>query len=346
MNLSDILSSRYFEHNPNHHLIYEWEEDFSTALAIPIVNAKPFYRKVIYNRYTKKLLNTLSESILQKLNNIISLSALSRDTAGYSLAFELSVINVPDFSTTAKAVPLMIDFWKNTDLASFYKTYRNCKLILISSLETFNFLKADNCPLPIKHLGLSLSDRYRLDENTHYEKKYDILLAGRLNIRTNQVLRDYLEEFIHRYPDTEYLYQQEIDGEYYYVSNKRGTIGKFHTRQDYIDLLRASKISFYSTPGLDGGEKRTGGFNPVTPRYLELLSAQCLLLGRYPKNEETDFYELPKVCPNIDTYEDFETTLLGYLNQKNTSFATHRKILDKHYTSRRAQQLAEILHQY
>ncbi len=48
----------------------------------------------------------------------------------------------------------------------------------------------------------------------------------------------------------------------------------------YINLLRASKISFYSTPGIDGGEKRTGGFNPVTPRYLELLSAQCQLLGK------------------------------------------------------------------
>jgi hypothetical protein len=346
MKLADILSSRYFEKNPNHHLIYEWEEDFSSALSLPIVNAKPLYRKAIYNRGTKELINNFGESALHKVNNIINLSTLAKRQLGYSFVFDLDVVTVPDFSTTSRAIPLMIDFWKTVDLANFYKTYRNCKLILISSLEAFNYLKANNCPLPIEHLGLSLSDRYRLAEDTRYEKQYDILLAGRLNIRTNQVLRDYLEEFIHKYPDTEYLCQQEINGEYYYVSNKRGTIGKFHTRQDYINLLRASKISFYSTPGLDGGEKRTGGFNPVTPRYLELLSAQCLLLGKYPKNEETDFYELPKVCPNISSYEEFETTLLGYLQQKNSSFATHREILDKHYTSRRAQQLVEILRQY
>lgn len=109
--------------------------------------------------------------------------------------------------------------------------------------------------------------------------------------------------------------------------------------------MRASKVSFYSTPGLDGGEKRTGGFNPVTPRFLELLSAQCRLLGRYPKNEKTDFYELPKVCPNVGSYDEFEATLLGYLNDTDTSFAAHREVLDKHYTSRRAQELRELLKQ-
>ena len=260
--------------------------------------------------------------------------------------YELYVGTEPDFATTANAVPHMIDFWKTTDLPQFYQLYKNCKLVLISSLEAFKYLQNNNCPLSIEHLGLSLSDRYKLDEHTRYVKKYDILLAGRLNIRTNQVLRNYLEEFIVKFPDTEYLYQQEIEGEYHYVSNKRGTIGKFHTRQEYIELLRASKISFYSTPGIDGGEKRTGGFNPVTPRYLELLSAQCLLLGKYPDNEETDYYELKRACPNVNSYEEFERILLGYLTQQQPSFELHREILDKHYTSCRAQQLAEYLKKY
>jgi hypothetical protein len=110
-----------------------------------------------------------------------------------------------------------------------------------------------------------------------------------------------------------------------------------------MNLLRSSKISFYSTPGIDGGEIRTGGFNPVTPRYLELLSAQCLLLGKYPANEETNFYELEKVCPNIISYNHFELTLLKYLNQTDIAFEEYNVILEKHYTSCRSQLLKDLL---
>jgi hypothetical protein len=284
--------------------------------------------------------------VLEGINNLVSSVGIKEANQNFNFVFELYVGTEPDFATSAVSIPLMIDFWKNTNLEQFYATYRNCKIVFISSLEAFDFLKQHNCPLPIEHVGLSLSDRFRLDEKTTFVKKYDILLAGRLNIRTNQVLRDYLDRFVLKFPETEYLYQEEIDGEYYYVSNQRGTIGKFHTRDAYINLLRASKISFYSTPGIDGGEKRTGGFNPVTPRYLELLSAQCLLLGKYPRNEETAFYELERVCPNVDSYEAFESILLDYLAQKKPCFATHREILDKHYTSNRARQIAEITKRY
>lgn len=343
MNISAVLTSRTFEHNPSYQLIFEWEEDLGRYLGVPVVTAKPLCRKVLINRFTKSLVARLGEASLARLNNMIEQVAAGQRAPGYNLVFELYVATEPNFTTSAHAIPILVDFWKHTDLAKFYYTYQHCNLVLVSSLEALNFLKASNCPLPIEHLGLSLSDRYRLEPEVTYHKEYDILLAGRLNIRTNQHLRNYLETYVQKFPNTEYLYQQEIDGELYYVSNKRGIIGKFQTREDYMRLLRASKVSFYSTPGLDGGEKRTGGFNPVTPRYLELLSAQCLLLGRYPQNEETDFYELAKVCPNIESYDEFEITLLGYLNQKQPSFDAYRAILEKHYTSRRAQQLIRLL---
>jgi hypothetical protein len=345
MNIAAILSSRAFEYNPSYQLIFEWEEDLGRELEVPVIDAKPVYRKAIINRATKKIVNRLGSGAMVRLNNLVEQFS-ARNRRGLNLVFELYVAAEPNFTTSAQAVPIMVDFWKHTDLANFYHTYRDCKLVLVSSLEAFNFLKENHCPLAIGHLGLSLSDRYRLMPGVTYQKEYDILLAGRLNIRTNQRLRDYLETYILKYPDTEYLYQQEIDGEFYYVSNKRGTIGKFQTREEYMRLLRASKISFYSTPGLDGGEKRTGGFNPVTPRYLELLSAQCLLLGRYPDNEETRYYELARVCPDITCYEEFETTMQGYLSQQNPSFDVHREILDKHYTSCRAQQLTELLSRF
>lgn len=342
MRIAAILSSRAFEHNPNYQIIFEWEDDLGRDLVAPVLDAKPLYRKALINRATKQVINKLGANALAGLNNTVEQFG-ARRRPGLNLVFELYVATEPNFTTSAHAIPLLVDFWKHTDLAGFYHTYRDCKLVLVSSLEALNFLKENGCPLPIEHLALSLSDRYQLKPDVTYTKEYDVLLAGRLNIRTNQTLRDYLERFVQKYPATEYLYQQEIDGEYYYVSNQRGTIGKFQTREDYMKLLRASKISFYSTPGLDGGEVRTGGFNPVTPRYLELLSAQCLLLGRYPDNEETNYYELKRVCPNIENYETFEKTMLGYLQNEAPDFTVHREILDKHYTSCRAEQLIHLL---
>ncbi|HEY9300578.1 MAG TPA: hypothetical protein VIQ31_30285 [Phormidium sp.] len=344
MIITNILSSRAFEKNPNYHLIYEWEEDLAQCLSIPISNAKPLHRKIFINRYSKKIINKIGNNTFAKFNNFIeSRNSLVNNKNHFSLVFELYVESEPNFTNSAKAIPVMIDFWKHTNLEQFHKLYKDCKLVLISSLEALEFLKKSGCPLNIAHFPLSLSDRYRLKEGIIYPKQYDILLAGRFNIRTNQILLEYLQEFIAKYKDVEYLHQQEINGEYYYVSNHKGVVGKYQSREDYIDLLRASKVSFYSTPGLNGGEVRTGGFNPVTPRFLELLSAQCLLIGKYPDNEETRFYELDKVCPNVETYEQFEHTLLQHLNNTDTTFAAHREILDKHYTSRRAELLKQLM---
>jgi hypothetical protein len=155
---------------------------------------------------------------------------------------------------------------------------------------------------------LFLSDNYKLLPRTRFPKTYDIVLAG----RTNPVLRSYLDVFKAKFPEVEFVCPVETATGTHYVSNKKGIIVKFEKRSDYMNLLRSGKISFYSTPGIDGGEKRTGGLNPVTPRFLELLSAQCLLLGRYPVNEATEFYELKDVCPNVDSYDHFEETLLNH----------------------------------
>lgn len=345
MKITNIISTRTRAKEPSFDLIYEWEDDLSQILSLPIYNPwSSKYRIAYIHRYSKRVLSILGRTVTELFNNAIERNnqyILGRDD--YSLVFELYTELEPHFSNSSKSIPVLVDYWKNVDLKSLYKAYKNCKLVLVTNLEAVNYLNSKKCPLNIVHFPLSLSDRYKLNENIIYEKKYDILLAGRLNIRTNQVLRNYLDEFIIKYPGFTFLYQKEIDNEFYYVSNHGELIGKFQTRQDYINLLRASKVSFYSTPGIDGGEKRTGGFNPVTPRYLELLSAQCLLLGKYPKNDDTDYYELEKVCPNITSYEHFEQTLLQYLNTEKPSFEVHRAILSKHYTSCRAKLLMDII---
>ena len=339
MNISGILSTRSYLKNSFYHLVYEWENDLAASLTVPILNAIPTFRKLFINRVSRKLLVGISRNALATANNVVEAVNVFRPTKGYYLAFEMGVNKGPNFSTSSKAIPAFIDLWKQTDLAALQRTYQACPLVLVSSLEALEYLNTQNCQLNIAHFALSLSDRYRAAQGHKYEKKYDIVLAG----RTNSVLSGYLDIFSKQYPAVEIVRQQEINGTLTYVSNRRGEIGRFDSREEYIQLLRAAKVSFYSTPGIDGGEKRTGGFNPVTPRYLELLSAQCLILGRYPDNEETRFYELDKVCPNVNSYEQFETLLKGYLTADIVPLAVYENILKQHYTSCRARQLSALV---
>jgi ribosome-binding protein aMBF1 (putative translation factor) len=60
-------------------------------------------------------------------------------------------------------------------------------------------------------------------------------------------------------------------------------------------------------------------------------------MGRYPDTDETRFFEISKVCPNIDTYDNFEKVLDVYLNNKmeKHDFSEYEKILNQHYTSKR-----------
>jgi hypothetical protein len=327
----DFLTKRKYENWPSWHIIYEWEEDFCKLLNIPLRNSLSRDR-ISDNRVIKAVLaRTPGKQIFQLIDKMLSKKKKH-------IVFELTLKNNFSYSNAANSIPVIIDFYSR-DVDLFTRTYQNSKLICITSLEVYIFLKRQSCPLNIKHLPLSLSDRYENIPLT-VDRKYDLIIAG----RRNKVLWDFLLSFEKRFPEIEYIYQEEIDGNLFYKSNKTGLIGNFHTRSEYMGLLSACKIAFYSTPGIDGEEKRTQGFSQVTPRYLELIASGCLLMGRYPENEETEFYELPQICPNIESYDQFEKILNNYLSSDySIDEVSYKKLLDNHYTSKRADLLKEYI---
>lgn len=340
MQLANIISCRAHESWLSYDLVFEWEDIMAEQLAIPIIDIRPankpaLLRRFQHHRYVRRLRKLFRHSLFGAIYNKLS------SQSAHSLIFDLYTQSDPFRAAEHKLLPVLVDFWKNVDLNRFYAAYRACDLVLVSSLEAYNYLLQQGCPLNIVHFPLSLPDTYRLSTNVLYPKRYDIILAG----RTNDVLLSYLDRYTVQHPHVEILRRVSLNDEFYYVSNLRGLVGKVHTRDEYTRLLRASKIAFYSTPGIDGGEARTGGFNPVTPRFLEMLSAQCLLLGRYPDNEETRFYDVASVCPNVTSYEQFEQIINEYLLVSVLPLKSYETILEQHYTSRRVQQLQTILAQ-
>lgn len=329
MDLYSIYTDRHVEKWPSHQIIYEWEDEISNQLTIPIHNS-PYIRGMI----PRKVSGLLRRIIHNDLTEIMGIT--NKNTI--QLYFEMLPKNFRSFSNRKKVIPVIIDFWHKASVDIINKYYKDCPFILISSLEVLNFLKVNSCYLNLIHFPLSLPDKYRLKTDQVFKKYYDVVLAG----RANPILWEYLKNYEFTHPEIEYLFQELKNGELYYRSNKNGIIGKYQNRDEYFDLIRSAKISLYSTPGIDGGEKRTGGFNPVTPKFLESLSAGCHVIARYQQNEESDFYQLDTICPSVNSYEEFEKQMDFAMNSNILPIKRNSDYLLKHYTSVRIETLKKV----
>lgn len=241
---------------------------------------------------------------------------------------------------TKNTIPLIIDFWlAENQLKSFYDNFKYCPLVLITSAEVYQFLIDQKCPLNIAHWPLSLPDYHKLSPDTFFDKTWDLALIG----RTNPYFINMLEKYCEKYPNFEYvLGSNDIDNRYFYT-NKGLKVGHAIGREAYLKMLRATKISFYTTPGLDLAKTETNFFNQVTPRFLELIASGCLVMAHYPKNADTDYYEIDKLCKDIDSYEEFEKQLNCLRAIKEVPIEKYSEYLSKHYTSERMDLLVRIL---
>jgi hypothetical protein len=336
MKFKKMLTNRSFMPMPSWQIVYEWEDDLSEGLGLELKDAA-FQKYMFDNPFTRFLLGS---SLLSKTVSFFDLRLARNNKA---IAFDL--FPRPSFSyiTSVNVVPLIIDFWKNTDLIKFQFNYRNCPFICVSSLEALNFLKAKNLPMTFYHLPLSISERYKADYDQIYkEKKYDVILAG----RENPILEQYLSQYLKKNPKVNVVQRKIENGKISFYSSVDGDLGEFNSRERYFELLKLCRIGFYSTPGIDGGEQRTGGFNPVTPRFLELMAAGCRVVARYADNDDTNYYEMTSIVENVIKYADFERVIDGYLSETSFPQAKYQAFLNKHYTTNRVNTLKNIFANY
>lgn len=317
MKLDKIYTNRNFETWPSWDLVFEWENVFKERFNISFAS---------FNFFFIKLGDRISF-----LNQLFIKENL--------FVYELVARNKNHFFNNKNIIPCIVDFYLHeNDINDFEKAYNKNPIVLISSLEVYQYLKAKQCKLKIEHLALSISDIYKINKQTNFKKEYDLVLMG----RQNPVFEKYIDVYIKKHPNFKYVYRKQIDNQFLYFTSDGEALGDINTREKYIDLMKKSKIGFYSTPGIDGGEERTKGFNQVTPRFLELVACGCHILARYKKNPDTDYYSLDKFSRNIDTYENFEEDLNSKLNS-NVDIEDYAQYLESHYTSKRANKLEEIL---
>lgn len=330
--LEKILTDRNIEGEVFYDLVFEWENQLSKSLSIPFIDDW----KIGKNRYLKRI----------SIPNISRLMTCGQ----LSLYFKMSGYErFNSWFNTKDIIPAIIDFYPTKEqISSIEKMYKRNPIVLISSKEVYDFLVANNVNLPLVHWALSISDIYRIDEDTHFEKKYDLVMMG----RQNPTLQSYSKRYAESHPDFTFVYRviknhKNGHRDFLYYTSDGKSLGAVNSRKQYFDLMRQSRCGLYAPPGIDndGKDNITHGFHQVTPRFLEYIASGCHILARYPKNSDTDYYELGKFCPSIESYEQFEDRM-DYCRSHEVDMKLYRDYLEKHYTSVRAKELQKILTQY
>jgi len=290
-----ILSQRYFG-NPLHwQQVFEWEDVFSSRCGIPIVSD-------VWGGY---YLGALKRKFPALGRMVKTRKPSFQFTMTAHLAGEECLPNI---------VPCIIDYLTREPdgVRRFCRNFSRNPLTLISSREAYEFLKAQNVPLQIRHFPLSIADRYRITPDTRFEKKFDLALIG----RGNRVLREFLTRYRQKHSDLSII------------------SGPPRDRDGYMQYIRSARAMLYTTPGIDGARSDANGFNQVTPRFLEAVVGGCHVIARYATNPDTEFFELPTICPHTTTYEMFEEQL-DRARRVSVDMKHYARYLEKHYTSTR-----------
>lgn len=322
MQLKRIVTERMHQTHFAMQIVYEWEDIICEKINIELE----------YESYFRSIFNKL----IQKLGLSISPHSLFKQ---HSLRIELIAKLKEDLYNNKNIVPWVVDFYLTKDkLKLFEEAHKNNPFILISSKEADIFLTENNFPIKHYHLPLSLPDKYKLNNDTNEHKDIDLVMMG----RPNPMLEKWLQVYTEKYPDFSYILRQNKNGKLKYYDNKGNCMGFPDTREEYFKLLKRAKISFYSTPGIDGGEKYTNGFNQITPRLLEILSCGCHVIARWKDNPDSDYYQLHSICENIQDYPDFERLMNTYRIEK-VDYSKYSAYLKEHYTSTIIQKMVDIL---
>lgn len=318
MDIQRVITRRSFQTWPSFDLVHEWEDVFREGL-----NARFLYK------------NRLADTLERKLPLLCSILHTSQNC--FEFEMNPSLINRQAINKK-NIIPCIIDFFlKDIDLPAFYKAYDKNPVVCISNNEVMEYLNKHNSPLTIKHLPLSIPDKYKIYPHTHFTKKYDLVMMG----RQNKILEGFVKEYAVRHKDFIFVYRKLEDNRFLYYASDGELLGNINTRDQYMGLMRQSRVGLYSTPGMDEGAARTNGFNQVTPRFLELIACGCHIIARYKENADTEFYNLKNFSNPIDTYHDFELAL-DYARNHEVDMETYSMYLLQHYTSQRVKLLKDI----
>ena len=311
-------------------IIYDWEDILAEGLGIDIIKRTEF--EFGFDEKCRKIYRYLHIPFYRIFN------PSDRKRGNAVIMFDASTKKQDGIYNNKKYIPCIIDYFLDeSSYQLFLKAYSKNPFILVSSKEVYDYLTEKKCPLKIYHFPLSLPDDFQPAEGI--EKKYDLVMFA----RQNPLLVKYIDKYEKEHPDFTLVRRKyENDHYIYYLSSTGEVVSEGDTREQYINLVRSSRIAVYTTPGMDGTRMDANGWNQVTPHFLEEVAGMCHIIARYPENADTQWYEMDQICKCVGSYEEFAQLVDRYRNE-SVDYEKYTRYLKKHYTTQRAALLKEIL---
>lgn len=303
MKIDGIYSMRGATDSPSYDLVYEWEDEIAQALNVPLLNIKS--NRIKYGAYAARLFNC----------------DLTRDLVFGSnkrfLRYVMYALDDFPLFNHRSCVPVIIDFFVSPEkIPNFINIYRRCADVCVTSRQVYDILSQYDLPFRLHHLPLSLSSKFAVDKGTVFEKNYDLVLFGRQN--NDMVVKGWIDEYCREHPDFVYVYQDNADmntkAGFVYKTNKDEIVGPTSTREQYLDLVKKTRVAIYSTPA-KGGRPFNNGYDQVTPKLLEFINFQCHVILRYSDNPDTRYFKLKSLGDSVESYPMFKTALDNALSQ-------------------------------
>lgn len=324
-----IITERKVQHAHYWDVVYEWEDIF--------LKNKNF--SLLFDRWPSSDDGIIIRNLNRGLKVLGNCKKFHFNQGKINFAF----IMRPNESYRYKLfsiIPIYLDV-SETDFAHIIYETQKLPVYFVTALDTCTKLRKLSGDNRCEYIPLSVSDLYV--SNTPPPKYRDVIQLGRKNNKLHQYMLKLCEEN----PDIEYIYQvKDVDNKYSYYSTQKGNIGRHATRQEFMSLLRSSKVSLLSTPSVDGNEK-FGDLDFFTPRFYESAVFYCKMVGRYSTNAEAEMLEIEKICVNVDDYVTFKNSVLNALYQFDTTdISEYKWFIEKNRTSERIKQILKLIKEH
>lgn len=311
-------------------IVYDWEDILAEGLGIDIIKRTAFEFK--FDEKCRKIYQ-YTHIPLYRIFNLFD-----RQRGNAVIMFDVSTKRQDGIYNNKKYIPCLVDYFLDeSNYYLFLKAYSHNPLVLVSSKEVYDYLIKKKCPLNIYHFPLSLPDDFQPIDKV--EKKYDLVMFA----RQNPLLVKFIDRYEKEHPDFILVRRKYENGHYiYYLSSTGEVVSVCDSREEYIKLVRSSRIAVYTTPGIDGTRTDANGWNQVTPHFLEEVAGMCHIIARYPENADTKWYEMDRICKCVETYEEFSKMVDQYRNDE-VDYEKYTEYLKKHFTTQRVTLLKDIL---
>lgn len=303
--------------------MHGWEDDMADACGIPL-----HYRNRIGNRFATR--------VLFRRTLYPHLPKSRRGT--YKFCFLMNAPLSFNFFSGPDYVPYVIDAWK-PDLWRIEEFCRFNEFVFLGSLEAVEELKGRGLQ-NVHYLPVFVSEKERCD--VYPAKDIDLFAYGRNHAVMNEWIdRLWADKQLHMVRCL-----KDAEGNVVAQSNKKGKLGNLSGRSDLLNFLRRSFYTAVSSTGNDEQNKEnralTGGYSPVTPRFLECTVSYSQGVGLFPDNPDFRSVGMKEVAINTPCFESFEQTIR---NKNDVSFLKEKfdAFLERHWSRKRVEQIESIL---